>query len=390
MGAGLSAPFWEGSLAALAAQSQLRRMRQAGSAPGPEMELDGRRVIQFASNNYLGLATHPKVLAAAGDALRRYGAGAGASRLLAGNLPPHQSLESALAAFKGAEAALAYASGSMANTGLLSCLAGEADAYYLDKACHATLYDGARLSGAAIRRFPHNDLARLESLLSEGWAGDGRRLVVAEAVYSMDGDLAPLPELLKLCERHGAYLIVDEAHSTGVLGTRGGGVLEHFGLPWHPLLILCGTLSKALGSQGGYVAGPSSLIQWLVNSSRSFIFATALAPASAAAAEEALRLVVSEPALLDGLRANRARLASGLGRLGWDLRASESPILPLIIGPADKALALQERLWEAGYFAPAIRPPTVPAGLCRLRLSITSAHSSSHIDGFLDALGTPS
>jgi 8-amino-7-oxononanoate synthase len=384
----MSGPFgWvQESLDQLDSEGLRRGLRVAEGASLPEMRLDGRDVVQFSSNNYLGLATHPRVLAAAGEALAKYGAGSGASRLISGTQSPHRELERVLAAFKGAESALGYATGSMANTGLLPALVGEGDLIILDKAVHATLYDGARLSGAKIKRFPHQDLKRLATLLEES-KGSRRVAVVVEAVYSMDGDLVPLSGLLAMAKKSGTMVVMDEAHSTGVLGKGGRGILEHFSQSWHPNLVVSGTLSKALGSLGGFVAGPKILMDWLLNSSRSFIFATALPASCAAAALEALKVIEAEPQRLQRLRDNRRMLAEGLQGAGWDIGASMSPILPVLAGPAWRAVEMQERLWQAGYYAPAIRPPTVPAGSCRLRVSVSSEHSPSHIEGFLAALG---
>lgn len=368
-----------------------RALRIRTGPPGPEIELDGRRLLQFAANDYLGLAAHPRVVGAAKAALDAFGAGSGASPLISGHLSIHAELEAALARGKGAEAALVYAAGSLANMGVLSALAGPEDQVFLDKRVHATLYDGARLSGAAITRFPHQDLARLDALLGASRAAGAHRIVIAvDAVYSMDGDIAPLPQLLGLAQRHGALLMVDEAHSSGVLGARGHGILEHFGIhAWPPALVLTGTLSKALGSLGGYAAGPQALVDWLLNKSRSYIFATALPPSNAAAALEALRAVDEEPQRLARLRARTAQLNAGLQGLGWIQAPSPTPIVPVLLGGPEQALALQRRLWEAGVFVPAIRPPTVPAGACRLRFSLSSEHSEAQVRRALEALGAP-
>jgi 8-amino-7-oxononanoate synthase len=379
----------EEELKALEGEGLRRRLRVAATANEPELELDGKRVLQFASNNYLGLATHPRVIAAAKAALDRYGAGSGAAGLITGHQGIHAELEKALAQAKGAEAALVYAAGSLANLGCLSALASPGDQILLDKRVHATLYDGAQLSGAALARFPHNDLVRLEGLLQASRAtGRHRILIVADAIYSMDGDLAPLPQLLALAERYEAVVVADEAHSSGVLGARGHGILEHFQIPaWPAPLVLTGTLSKALGSLGGYVAGPRVLIDWLINKSRSFIFATALPGPNAAAALESLRVIEAEPERLQRLRARQARLARGLRQAGWIQQDHGTPILPVPLGSAAQAVALQQQLWDAGIFAPAIRPPTVPAGSCRLRLSLSSEHSEAQVDRLLEALG---
>ncbi len=378
-------------LNALRADGMERHLRARSGRPGPEVELDGRRVLQFAANDYLGLAAHPRVVGAAKAALDAYGAGSGASPLISGHLSIHAELEAALARSKGAEAALVHAAGSLANLGVLSALAGPEDQVFLDKRVHATLYDGARLSGAALTRFPHQDLARLDALLGASRAAGSHRIVVAvDAVYSMDGDIAPLPQLLDLAQRHGALLVVDEAHSSGVLGARGHGILEHFGFDaWPPALVLTGTLSKALGSLGGFAAGPRTLVDWLVNKSRSYIFATALPASNAAAALEALQVIEAEPQRLDRLRARSAQLNAGLMRLGWIQAPSPTPIVPVLLGGPEQALALQRRLWEAGVFVPAIRPPTVPAGACRLRFSLSSEHSEDQVRRTLEALGAP-
>jgi 8-amino-7-oxononanoate synthase len=370
------------------AQGLRRSLRVSGPPDGPRIHLYGREQIQFASNNYLGLSTHHKVVAAAKKALDEYGTGAGASRLVGGgSLNIHAELEWELARFKGMSAALVFATGSMANLGLLSALAGAEDLVILDKACHATLYDGARLSGATVLRFPHQDVERLDALLAEKSRGVRRVIVVVEGVYSMDGDVAPLPALLDVTARYKALLVVDEAHSTGVLGAGGHGILEHYGLSAPAHLILSGTLSKALASLGGYVAGPKVLIDTLVNHSRAFIYATALPASCAAAALEALRVLESEVSHLQRLRANREALASGLRVLGWDAGPSQSPILPILVGSAKAAVELEHRLLQAGFYVPAMRPPTVPAGACRLRLSVCSYHTMEQIVAFLAVLG---
>ena len=379
----------ESGLAAAEAEGQRRHLRTLETASVPMVRLDGKELLQFASNNYLGLATHPRVVAASQAAAAKWGTGSGASPLVAGHQGVHFELEEALAKSKGAEAALVYAAGSLANLGCLSALPGEDGQVFLDKLDHATLYDGAKLSGAAVERFPHQDLNRLAAQMKRSRAAGIHRIVVAvDAVYSMDGDLAPLPQLLELAQRYDAVLVVDEAHSTGVLGAKGHGLLEHFKIrTWPECLVLTGTLSKALGSLGGYVAGSKVLVEHLVNRSRSYIYATALPGPCAAAALEALRVVEEEPQHLARLRANSRTLADGLAGLGWGPQDAVTPIFPVVVGPADAALALQARLLDAGIFVPAIRPPTVPAAACRLRLSVTAAHSGEQLAAVLTALG---
>ncbi len=378
----------EGELEEARSAGLLRSLKVRAPGRGTSLALDGRTLVHFGGNDYLGLGAHPRVVEAAGRALEAYGSGAGASRLVGGGtLEVHLRLEEALARLKGMPAALVFAAGSLANLGLLPALCGEGDLIVLDKACHATLYDGARLSGARWLRFPHQDVARLEALLAREAPSARRSVVCVEGVYSMDGDIAPLPRLKEACRRHGALLVVDEAHSTGVLGPGGGGALEHFGLkPWDGL-VLTGTLSKALGSLGGYVAGPAVLRDWLLNRSRAFIYATALPASCAAAALEALAVLREEPGLRARLWSNREALARGLAGLGHPIGSSESPILPVVVGAPARATDLERRLLEAGYHVPAMRPPTVPAGACRLRFSVSAAHEPGQIAGVLRALG---
>jgi 8-amino-7-oxononanoate synthase len=379
---------WNEELAAIS-PAMRRGLRNCSTASLPEVELDGRRVLQFASNNYLGLSTHPRVVAAMQKAAADWGAGSGASPLVLGHQGIHAELETALAASKGAEAALVFAAGSLANLGCLSALAGPGDQVFLDKLDHATLYDGARLSSAAIARFPHQDLERLAALLKQAREAGSHRIIIAvDGVYSMDGDVAPLPALIALAQEFDAVLVVDEAHSTGVLGPKGHGLLEYYHIEaWPACLVLTGTLSKALGTLGGYVAGPRALIDLLVNKSRSYIFATALPGPCAAAALEALRVIGEEPALLESLRRNTAGLRTALATWGWLKGESATPIMPIGIGPLEKVLALQQKLWDGGIYAPAIRPPTVAAGACRLRLSVTAQHSSAQIEQLVKVLG---
>lgn len=366
-----------------------RRLLVSDNASEPVIMMDGKQVVQFASNNYLGLATHPSVVASFKEAADRFGVGAGSSRLLAGTQTPHEQLESALANFKGVDSALVFASGSMANYGALSALAEEGDLLLIDKLVHATIYDGAKLSGAEVRRFPHNDLTRLDQLLLEAGTQSATRkiIVVVDAVYSMDGDLAPLPDLLALTRRHSALLLVDEAHSTGVLGATGKGLFEHFNLLVPEHVIITGTLSKALGSLGGFVAGSHKVREWLVQRSRPFIFSTALPAACAAAAHAALKVLLLEPERLVNLRSRTDQAFQGLRSRGWNIGASVTPIIPVIIGSAAASVRLQSRLWNAGYYVPAIRPPTVAANACRLRMSVMATHSQAQIESFCALLG---
>jgi glycine C-acetyltransferase/8-amino-7-oxononanoate synthase len=370
--------MFDEALSQLGEQHLLRELRLIESAAGPVVTVNGRPVILMASNDYLGLATHPLLKKAAKEATERYGVGAGASRLVSGTLPPHLELEAAIARFKESEAALVFGSGYLANLGLIPSLIGPGGLILADRLCHASLLDGCRLSGAALRRYRHRDLDHLVSLLA---ARPGRRktLIVTDGVFSMDGDLAPLPELLDLADRYEAQVLVDDAHGTGVMGREGRGTLEHFGvesrLPFH-----MGTLSKALGTYGAYVAGPATLIRYLVNRARSFIYTTAPPPAAAAAALAALEVVRSDPARRARLWANQQRFLAGLRSLGFRLPDTQSPIIPVLIGDPEKAMTLAERLLQLGVYAPAIRPPTVPRETSRIRTTVTSEHTGDQLD----------
>ena len=367
----------------LARRSLLRQLHTIHAAPGPEVELDGRRVLMFASNNYLNLATHPKVAEAAINAIRRYGVSATASRLMSGSLPPHRDLEARLAAFKGAEAALVFSTGYQANLGLVQTLAEDASMIYADRLCHASLIDACRLSKRTLRIFRHREVSQLRRLLERTRQGAG--LILTDGVFSMDGDLAPLPSLLNVAVSSGAYLVVDDAHGTGVMGREGRGTVEHFGLTGSALIQM-GTLSKALGAFGGFVTGPRDLIEYLVNRARPFVYTTALPPAMAAAASAALDIVEAEPERRAELWRLRERLYQGLKTMGCETLDSKSPILPILVGDASDALALSDHLLAHQIYAPAIRPPTVPASSSRIRLSITAGHTSAQIDHLLEAL----
>lgn len=370
--------MFEDYLAELAAKHLTRRLLPLDSGTGPVVRLGGRDVLLFASNDYLGLAHHPEVVEAAVRATQTYGAGAGAARLISGSLPPHQQLEHALAQFKRSDAALTFGSGYLANIGAIPALIGGGGLILADRLCHASLIDGCRLSGADVRIYRHNDMAHLSALL--GKRRQGRRtLIVTDGVFSMDGDLAPLPELATLAETYEADLYVDDAHGTGVMGSHGRGTVEHFGLEGR-IPLQMGTLGKALGSSGAFIAGPSQLVQYLLHRCRSFLFATAPTPGSAAAAAAALHILQREPERHRRLWENRERLFTGLCRLGFSLTPTLSPILPIIIGRAETALHVAEQLLANDIFAPAIRPPTVPAESSRVRVTVTSEHTAAQID----------
>lgn len=376
--------MFEKHLRKLEDQHLLRRLRTLDSPTGPTVILENRRVILLSSNNYLGLATHPAVVEAAVAATRHYGAGSGASRLVCGSLPPHEELETTLAQFKGTEASLTFAAGYMANISVIPTLIGKGGLILADRLCHASLIDGCRLSGATFRVYHHRDMTHLERLLVRRSSATST-LIVTDGIFSMDGDIAPLADIATLAERHDAAVFVDDAHGTGILGRTGRGSLEHCDvesrIPYH-----MGTLSKALGSAGAYLAGSTAFIAYLVNTCRAFTYTTAPTPGSAAAATAAVRVLEQEPERRTRLWHNRERLVQGLRRLGFTLTASESPILPILVGDPDRAMSLAQTLLNQGIYAPAIRPPTVPPATSRLRLTITADHTAEHIDDALAAL----
>ncbi len=380
---------YEKELELLADEGLLRRRRIADSPCGPEMVIDGRPLISFASNDYLGLANAPEVVDAAVDAARRWGVGAGASHFLGGHFRPHAELEERLAALVGAERVLLFSTGYMANLAMVATLAGRGDTVFADRLNHASLIDAVRLSAADSQRYGHGDGASLETLLDASQT-KGRKLIVSDAVFSMDGDIAPLPALLALAERHDALLLVDDAHGFGVLGPGGRGTLAHFGLKPVGRLLLMGTLGKAAGVAGAFVAGDADVIEWLTQRARTAIFTTAAPPLLAAALLASIKLIEAG----DGRRAHLAalvvRLRAGLApicqRNGWRLPPSPTAIQPVVIGGNDETLRVAEALLTKGIWAPAIRPPTVPKGEARLRISLSAAHSEAHVDALLAAL----
>ncbi len=360
-----------------------RALRAVDGAQDTHLVIDGRRVLSLCSNNYLGLANHPALIEAACAATRAVGFGAGASRLISGSMRAHHALEARLAAFKGTDASLLFTSGYHANLGAITALVGPGDAVFSDALNHASLIDGCRLSRAAVHVYPHADLAALEERLRVVPAR--RRLIVTDSVFSMDGDVAPLAAICDLAERYDAMVLVDEAHATGVLGARGAGLVEALGLQ-RRVTVQMGTLGKALGAFGAYVAGSAALIELLVNTARTVIFTTALPPAVIAAADAALTLVEREPERRAALRRNAARLRAGLHALGADVPGDpESHILPVMVGDAAATMALSAALLDAGVFAHGIRPPTVPDGTGRLRVTVMATHTEADIDAALAA-----
>jgi 8-amino-7-oxononanoate synthase len=370
-------------LEAIKQGSLYRRLRRVENEQGPTLLLDGREVINFSSNNYLGIANHPALAEAAKKAIDRYGCGSGASRLISGNMTLHEELETRLATFKGTEAALVFNSGFQANTGLLSTLAGEGDVIFSDALNHASIIDGCRLSRAKSIVYAHGDLDRLESALKLE-VDAGRKLIVTETIFSMDGDEAPLNGIVELAEKYGAMVMVDEAHATGIFGSTGAGIVAKLGLD-ERVAVQMGTLGKALGGFGAYVAGSRALRELLINRCRSFIFTTSLPPAIMAMAMAAIDLVQQEPERREALWNNCRILSAGLRELGFSSGSGKSPILPLVIGDAGKCMQFSERLLEKGIFAQGIRPPTVPPGTSRLRITLMATHTRSQIDRALKA-----
>jgi 8-amino-7-oxononanoate synthase len=364
-------------LAAQLAELEAADLRRRLRVPA----LSERVPLNFAANDYLGLSRHPALIEAGRRATVEHGTGAGASRLVTGTSAEVVALEAALAAWKEKEAALVFGSGYAAALGTIPALAGRGDTVVLDKLAHASLIDGARLSGATVRVFPHNRLDRLEALLRKLDAEKGRRLIVTESIFSMDGDSAPLREIVALKEHHGAWLLVDEAHATGLYGATGAGLVAELGLS-NRVEIVMATLSKALGGVGGMIAGSRVLIDWLVNRARSFVYSTALPPAAVGAAHAAIEIARGPEgaALRKSLRGNIARYRAGLPA-AWQERApSSGAIQPLLCGEAAAALQAAQTLREEGFLIPAIRPPTVPRGTARLRVTLSAAHAPKEID----------
>ena len=374
-------------LATLAQQGLARQRRELGTACGAHVDVDGRRLLAFASNDYLGLANDARIVAALAEGARQWGAGAGASHLLGGHLRPHQALEEALAALVGLPRALTFSTGFMANLAVLPTLAGRGAEIFADRLNHASLIDAALLAqarGAKVHRYRHNDMAALSRMLAASTAAC--KIIVSDAVFSMDGDLASIAELYALAVQHDCWLLLDDAHGFGVLGENGAGTCAHLGIAPDARLILMGTLGKAAGVGGAFVAGSEALIETLIHRARSYIFTTAAPPALAAALCVAVSILADEEERRAHLRALIARLKARAAGLPWALLPSDTAIQPLLVGENHAALALSQALWQDGIWAPAIRPPTVPAGTARLRISLSAAHSLDDVDRLADAL----
>jgi 8-amino-7-oxononanoate synthase len=364
-----------------AALGLLRQRRMLQSPQAPHITVDGKSYLAFCSNDYLGLANHPKLITALQQGAQQHGVGAGAAHLVSGHGTAHHQLEHELAAFVGKPAALLFSTGYMANLGVVQALVRKGDTVFADKFNHASLNDAMRLSRATVKRYRHSDMTQLASLLEQ--SASGRKLIVTDAVFSMDGDLAPLPELLSLCEQHDAWLLIDDAHGFGVLGEKGRGSLAHFGIASERIICMA-TLGKAAGVFGAFVAAEQVVIDTLVNHARSYVYTTATPPALASALLESLRQIENGDELRGHLQRLIAQLRSGMRGLPWKLMPSATAIQPLLVGGNQAALNLSERLRECGIWVAAIRPPTVPQGTARLRITLSAAHLVADVSHLIE------
>ncbi|BBL73371.1 8-amino-7-oxononanoate synthase [Methylomagnum ishizawai] len=371
-------------LAAIERDGRYRRRRMLEGPQGVDVVVGGRPRVNFSGNDYLGLANHPEVVAALRRGAEDYGAGAGAAHLVSGHGRAHHALEEELAGFTGRERVLLFSTGYMANLGAITALAGRGDTVFEDRLNHASLLDGALLSGARLKRYPHADAAALRTALGAGDAST--RLIVSDGLFSMDGDVAPVAELATVARDLDAVLMIDDAHGLGVLGGRGGGVLELAGLGQDAVPVLVGTLGKAFGTFGAFVAGCAELIEYLIQRARTYLYTTALPPAVAEAGRAALRLARAESWRREHLRRLIQRFRAGAGQLGLVLMPSASPIQPVVLGDNASVVRAGTALFEAGFLVGAIRPPTVPVGTARLRITLSAAHREEHVDGLLAAL----
>lgn len=373
----------EGELSGIREKGLFRELTELETGQTPEVSIGGRKYILLGSNGYLGLSTHPSVIRAAVSALEKYGAGSGGSRLVSGTTDLHRELEERIAAFKKTEAAIVFSSGYLANTGAIQSLAPSGSVIFSDELNHASIIDGCRISGAEVRVYRHLDFDHLETLVSAE-KGVERKLIVTDTVFSMDGDLADLSVLCGISERHGCALMVDEAHATGVLGKRGSGATEHFGVESR-VGITMGTLSKAVGSSGGYIAGSGKLIEFIRNRARGFIFDTSPPAPALAAALEAIGIIERDEVRRGHLWEMINLFKGGLEDMGLEVLPSQSAIVPVLIGEPDEAMRFASALMERGVYTPAVRPPSVPAGKCRIRASIMATHEKAHIEKAIKA-----
>jgi len=367
----------------IAQQGLYRSRRVIDSPQGINLEIDGRNIVNFCSNDYLGLANHPDVVEAFKSGADKYGVGSGSAHLICGHSAAHHALEEELAAFSGRDRALLFSTGYMANIGVISALLGRGDAVFEDRLNHASLLDGGLLSGARFKRYAHADVADLEINLGKTL---GRKLVVTDGVFSMDGDFAPLDELAVAAKKHDAWLMIDDAHGLGVIGEHGGGIAEHYGLGQDDVPVLMGTLGKGLGTFGAFVAGSDVLIETLIQKARTYIYTTALPAAVAEATRASLKIAIAESWRRDKLKQLSERFRLGTEQLGLQVMPSSSAIQPILIGDSQSAVDISNALLEAGFLVSAIRPPTVPQGSARLRVTFSALHEEQHVDRLLDAL----
>ncbi|MGZ8193754.1 MAG: 8-amino-7-oxononanoate synthase [Methylobacter sp.] len=372
-----------GNLENIARQNLYRSRRVTESPQGINLQLDGRNILNFCSNDYLGMANHPEVVKAFKTAANQYGVGSGSAHLICGHSFAHHALEEELAAFTGRDRALLLSTGYMANMGVISSLVGRGDMVFEDRLNHASLLDGGLLSGARFKRYAHADIDNLSTGLEKA---AGNKLIVTDGVFSMDGDFAPLKKLSLAAKNHNAWLMVDDAHGLGVIGAHGGGILEYYGLKQDEVAVLMGTMGKGLGTFGAFVAGSELLIETLIQKARTYIYTTALPPAIAEATRTSLKLVIAENWRRDKLEKLTARFRSGAQQLGLQLMASSSPIQPIVIGDSKRAVEISNGLLNAGFLISAIRPPTVHHGSARLRVTFSAMHEEQQIDRLLDAL----
>ena len=380
----LTDTIWDEELAVLEGQGLKRRLRDVTGAQGWKIILDGKEVLNFCSNNYLGLADDPRLREAAIECIKEEGAGSGASRLICGNMAAHRELEETIARFKGVESCLLFSTGYMANVGIIASVFGRDDMIFCDRLNHASIIDGIILSQAKFKRYPHNDVQALEEMLRSA-AGFRRRGIITDSVFSMDGDIAPLAKIVSLAQKYDCLVMIDEAHALGVMGKNGKGLAEYFGVE-ERIDIQMGTLSKAAGSFGAYCCGSKGLIDLLVNKARSFIYTTALPPAVAAASKKAIEIIRDEPALRQKLWANTDYFHKAVVAMGLNILSSVTPIIPIVVGESAVAVEFSKRLLEQGIFVSAIRPPTVPAGTARLRLTVMATHTREDLDYTLEKL----
>lgn len=374
--------FLEKELQNLKLQDRYRHLRRIEGPQGPTLNMNGRKMISFASNNYLGLANHPAIIKRAVEVVGAWGTGSGASRLISGNTALHERLEERIADFKGTDAAILFNTGFMANLGVLTSLMGTEDTIFSDELNHASIIDGARMSKAKIVVYKHRDAEDLETKLRTN--GGDRKLVVSDGVFSMDGEITPLPGLVDLAEQNDAFLMVDDAHGTGVLGENGRGTSEHFHLSGG-VDINMGTLSKAMGSEGGFIAGNENLINFLRNKARSFIYTTAMAPGSVGASLGSFDVLEEESWRIRKLHENASFMRDGLRKAGFRTPEGHTPIIPVIIGSSRETMEFSKRVEEMGIFVPGIRPPTVPDGKGRVRITVMATHTKEQLDRGLDA-----